>query len=107
MKLGLVWFVAALFAAGCSSTISAADYDQSCVVDADCAVVTEGDKCNLDRCNCGNAAINASARADYEADVAALVCLTPSLSSSACLCEQVTSVTCIEGTCAFGAVGVP
>jgi hypothetical protein len=48
-------------------TIKASDYDQTCATDTDCAAVTEGDLCTP-TCQCGNAAINVSAAAQYEAD---------------------------------------
>lgn len=58
---------AACASASTSTALRAADYDQSCVTNADCVVVAEGDVC---ACGCApTAAINASDEPRYEADV--------------------------------------
>lgn len=49
--------------------INAKDYDQSCQANSDCAVVDEGDPCGCP--GCGNAAVNKSQEAKFNADFAA------------------------------------
>jgi len=64
--------VATSLLASCSTcgSIQASDYDQSCSTASDCVVVAEGDSCNGLFCvDCGNAAINVSAQAQYEANL--------------------------------------
>jgi hypothetical protein len=50
--------------------ISASNYDQSCTVDTDCAIVSSGNYCATHRCLCGGSAINVGALAQFNADVA-------------------------------------
>jgi hypothetical protein len=49
--------------AGCSTSIDAADYDQTCQAATDCRAIFTGDVCD---CGCSTAAINV---ADYTAYV--------------------------------------
>lgn len=44
--------------------IRASDYNQSCIADADCVLIDEGSSCCT---SCGNAAINKSDQAKYQA----------------------------------------
>jgi hypothetical protein len=50
--------------------IEAADYDQSCKTDSDCIAISEGNFACPGTPSCQNAAINKSAYAQYQADVA-------------------------------------
>ncbi len=52
-----------------SQLIQASSYDQSCKVDSDCVAVGEGNACYACQIACPNAAINASAKARYLADI--------------------------------------
>jgi hypothetical protein len=58
----------ALLLAACvgDTSISLADFDTSCTVDADCVAVQVGDICG---CDCGNAAINKDGLAAYMAEL--------------------------------------
>lgn len=54
-----------------AQTIMASSYDQSCQKDSDCVAIEEGDFCQPGANNgCTNAAINTSALAQYQADLA-------------------------------------
>ena len=61
--------VCLLFGAGYgplgSTTIDTSDYDQSCSTNDDCAVVDDGDACEV--CSCGNASVNVSAEDAFRA----------------------------------------
>lgn len=59
------------------TTIDAKDYPQSCSVNTDCVLVTQGDACS--QCGgCQNAAINLSAKASFEGDLMTLKNACPS-----------------------------
>ena len=92
--------VAATVLASCSNTsscgsIQASDYDQSCSIPSDCVVVAEGDSCNGLFCvDCGNAAINVSAQARYEANLNSIGGQT-----GICPCPADRIATCDAGVC--------
>ena len=98
--MGLGW-VCLLFGAGCgplgSTTIDAADYDQSCSSNTDCAVVNDGDACEV--CNCGNAAVNVSAEAAFDARYDELRGTCGAMAAIACDCELVLAYCSSEGSC--------
>lgn len=75
--------------------IFAAQFDQRCAADEDCAVVIEGNAC--DACSCDFGAINVAARADYEAARDAAVCGSPDPCSADCATPV---ARCDAGTCA-------
>jgi hypothetical protein len=78
-------------------TISAADYDQTCEVDADCVAEPEGNFCGSRTCtNCVSAVISAKAQAQYEADLASKI-PTPSI----CPCPSGHPAVCNHGVCAY------
>ena len=64
--------VVAAVSTGCNDEIYAGDFDQSCDVDEDCVIVTEGDYCDRNSCNCPNAAISVDALEAWESAVAEL-----------------------------------
>jgi hypothetical protein len=85
--------------AACPTAIDANDYDRSCEFNDDCVVVADGEKCNLDRCGCGGAAINARALEDFQADRDGLVCPDPLNDlGPVCVCRDVFAV-CEVGSC--------
>lgn len=79
--------------------IQASSYDQSCKADTDCIAVGEGDFCFAGAGNCPNAAINKSAYARYQADVA---------KTNAAVCQALSGCglefgpCCLSGTCHMG-----
>jgi hypothetical protein len=75
-------------------SISAADYDQSCKVDADCVVVPQGDFCQSACTNCPNAAISAHAEMLYRSDLAGRI-PAPSL----CPCPAPRAPACVQNKC--------
>jgi hypothetical protein len=84
---------------GCASnsnmcgTIKASDYDQTCVIDADCTAVTEGDMCT--GCtNCPNASISVRAEAQYEGDLKEKVS-----AQRICACATGPAARCKAGVC--------
>jgi hypothetical protein len=79
-------------------TISAADYDQSCTKNDDCVLVNDGDLCDADRCECGNAVVNAGAQPEYQADFEAKYTV-PAL---VCPCIAPFPPVCNGGVCAMG-----
>jgi hypothetical protein len=89
-----------LLALGCSTSISVADYDTSCEVDADCVPVAEGERCDIRRCGCPSSAINRADEEQYREDLAALVCADPFVDfGPECLCAELVAI-CDGGTCA-------
>jgi len=95
----LVAVFAAVGAGGCSTSISADDYDRSCEVDNDCVAVTEGERCLIERCGCPFTAINAADADQYAADLESLVCTDPfNHLGPVCLCIESVAV-CDSGTC--------
>jgi hypothetical protein len=84
---------------GCSTSISVDDYDRSCVVDTDCAIVVEGEKCLIERCSCPFTAINTAEVEQYKSDLDSLVCPNPLNDfGPVCACEGSVAV-CESGVC--------
>lgn len=105
----LVWsgLVLAVMSLGCfgsddepekekRETISAADYDQSCMINADCVQVQEGSLCAA--CGCSNAAINGKDKTKFDAYAAGRTCETPS--DVVCGACQETQAICEASKCA-------
>jgi sulfatase modifying factor 1 len=94
-----------------SCMLSAANYDQSCVLDTDCVGVPAGNYCGSNpMCNCGGFtdAINASAIDRFNADVAK----TPSGTPVSCPCPMPAeppnaTACCKNGTCAVCTTVLP
>jgi hypothetical protein len=82
-------------------TIRAADYDQSCAVDTDCVLESEGDNCSA-QCSCGNVAINVKDQVRYAADLAAATNPAP----VECQCRAGAGA-CENGKCSVTAIGRP
>jgi hypothetical protein len=72
--------------------IQASSYDQSCNNDSDCVAVSE-DFCFI---VCPNAAINKSAFAQYQADVAKITC------GGVTSCGSIGGPCCRNGSCQMG-----
>ena len=90
--------------------IHANDYNQSCTAPTDCAIVDEGDVCGCG--SCGNAAINKSDLAKYEAEVAARVKQCPSggrmvCPAGACILSETTCIANKCGVCHSPGCGTP
>jgi len=86
----------------CSGSIFASDYDQTCETDEDCVIVNQGEKCAIERCSCGNAAINNSEFERYQAELESLVCVAPPpVSSAICVCGPSQEPVCSEAVCSF------
>jgi hypothetical protein len=90
-----------LCSAGCSDTtavvnISASDYNQSCSKNSDCMLIDEGSSCCA---GCGNAAINVSDAAKYNAAAA-----QRQATCKAQLCPEIACIfslaVCSAGKCA-------
>jgi hypothetical protein len=85
-----------LLASSCAEdtvcSVDAADYDQSCVVAADCVIVTDGNLCS--DCRCPRAVINKSSLAQFQDD-------TSSIDSplNECDCAAFLDVECVDGQC--------
>jgi hypothetical protein len=80
-----------------STAIDAGDYDQSCSSNLGCVVVDDGDVCGV--CNCGNAAINASAEEAYAARYDELRGACGPAPAIACDCERRIAYCAGEGVC--------
>lgn len=81
----------------CGKTILAADYDQSCASDADCAPVYEGNLCSA--CRCPNATVNQQALPAYDA---ALATVKPQ-EGEVCSCPFFGAPVCSAGKCVMPA----
>lgn len=92
-------FVGCVVGCGVGGSIRAADFDQSCGADDDCVVVTEGEKCVVERCSCGNAAINRDALDEFESAYEWLPCIPDATECSVCLCGVAPDPVCEEGSC--------
>jgi hypothetical protein len=82
--------------------ISASNYDQSCMVDTDCAEVASGDYCSVSGgiCpNCGGTAINVGALAQFNADVSKTPIGSGALGDVSCGCRFVNGPCCRHGVC--------
>jgi hypothetical protein len=101
---------------GSSRPIKASNYDQSCKTDMDCVVINEGNACS-GISNCGAAAINRSAYAQYQSDIANRPCASvsscgrtgagPCCRNGQCqwsiaLCDALPACVDAGGTCAVG-----
>jgi hypothetical protein len=82
----------------CGGDIRAEDYDQSCAVAEDCAAVTDGNKCDIERCDCPFAAINAAERERFQQDLAQIPCVRSPLGGAICSCIII-ETTCDAGVC--------
>jgi hypothetical protein len=78
--------------------ISASSYDQSCSVDSDCTIVTSGNYCT-GGCFCGGSAINVSALAQFDSDVAKTPVGTGAVRGGGCPCPIDMGPCCRNGTC--------
>ena len=76
--------------AGCSTTIDAADYDQTCKAATDCRAIYVGDVCE---CSCESAAISVVDYPAYSDDRG-----SPSCDTVCGVCPAVTEV-CTAGMC--------
>jgi hypothetical protein len=83
---------APLAACGQGTSISAADYAQTCAAEPDCTPIFVGDLCS---CRCDYAAINKSDLARYEAARARITC------DKQCAPCQSATATCTAGRCAI------
>lgn len=96
----LLLALGAVVLSACNTTIDATRYAQTCAVDADCTVVFSGELCVV--CGgCGNAAINVSAKAKFDADAKALHDSCPPRFGpipSCAPCQQRAAV-CTAGAC--------
>ncbi len=82
--------------------IQASDYDQSCTVDSDCRYIAEGNACTPCAFDCSfAAAINVSALAQYNSDVANTPAVSPEFNGRDCVsgCPSVFGPCCVGGKC--------
>jgi hypothetical protein len=82
--------------------IQASDYDQSCTVDTDCRSVAEGNACVPCAFACGlGAAINVSALAQYNSDVANTPAVAAKFGGQICAsaCAEAFGPCCVGGKC--------
>lgn len=87
-----------LLLCACGGTvIDAARYSRACAQPSDCSAVFAGDACAV--CACPNTAISASAKASYDADVAALKKLCGPQPAIACAPCAEPMPTCTNRTC--------
>ena len=84
---------------GDGTTLDAADYDQSCSLNSECVVVTDGDVC-LAGCACADAAVAASAEAAFRADFDAIdATCGPIPDGTPCAGCQESFPICVGGSC--------
>jgi hypothetical protein len=89
--------LACLALGACADTsINLSDFDTSCAKDNDCVVVNVGDICG---CHCGNAAINVSSEAAYDAEEQDKQ--AHCVNNDPCLCPANGSLACTKGVCVF------
>jgi hypothetical protein len=91
----------ALMACSSSSEITASSYDQQCASNSDCIAVAQGEDGCCGVSECPNAAINASAEAQYESDVASRKNCQAEIECPALACATYTAV-CVNGMCRVG-----
>ena len=72
--------------------MEAANYDQSCVVADDCAIVTDGNLCSS--CRCPRAVINKNSLDQFQDDTSSIE--SP---SNECDCAAFLAVECVDGQC--------
>jgi len=83
-----------MFCAGCGdATISAGEFDRSCMVDTDCVAVGVGDLC---ACSCEQGAINAKDLPQYQERRGDISC-----SNQCGPCPELGEAFCEKGTCAL------
>jgi hypothetical protein len=80
----------------CTTSIYAAQYDQSCASDADCTAVYSGPLCG--ECYCPNSAINRSAITAYASDTAR------GEPGGMCGCPLIPPAMCLGGACILSSV---
>ncbi len=122
VAVGLVGLVSAFAAAqGCGSTsaapgactglsvklIQASDYDQSCTVDTDCRYIAEGNACTPCAFDCSFGAINVSALAQYNSDIANTPAVAAEFNGQSCAsgCPAAFGPCCIGGKCQTSTTG--
>lgn len=74
-------------------SVTAADYDQTCVVADDCVIVTDGNLC--DSCQCPRAVINKSSLDQYREDTSSI----EREDGPVCDCAAFLDVECVSGRC--------
>src|SRR5277367_1793319 len=100
VAVGVVFasLLASCSSSGLCGSIQASNYDQSCSTASDCVVVAEGDSCTGLFCvDCGNAAINVSAQAQYDENLKNIGGHT-----GVCPCPLGVGATCDAGVCSLG-----
>jgi hypothetical protein len=80
----------------------ASNYDQSCAVDTDCAIVGTGNYCEANQCYCGGSSINANAVPQFQADVAKTPVGMGDVPSGNCGCPFEGPPCCAGGKCQTG-----
>jgi len=89
------------------TVVLASDYDQSCMVDADCVSVHQVPKCPVTDCSgCYPVAINKSAMERYTAALSQAVASAPPGPLCYCPCESGLAL-CRGGTCQAASCGPP
>lgn len=100
IALGAAAFVVGLAACG-PKEVQAKDYDQSCAQDSDCVLVAEltvsGGSCSI---GCPNAAIRASERERYNADLKSAESSCDALAQPSCSAGT-GGAACVSGRCAY------
>ena len=83
---------------GSDTTLSAEDYDKSCVTSEDCTVVLVGEMC---KCNCEYGAIASSSRKKYEGDRESIECCTgcDCIMYQCAVCEDPPAINCVDNFC--------
>lgn len=76
--------------------ISDKNLSHACATAADCVAIFVGDACSV--CQCGNAAIASSAKAQYDKDLAAAQAFCGPRPAVACDCAP-SNVQCAQGAC--------
>jgi hypothetical protein len=88
--------------------IKAADYDQSCTVDTDCRLIAEGNACAPCAFDCSfGPAINVSALAQYNSDVANTPAVAAEFNGQTCAsgCPAAFGPCCVGGKCQASTTG--
>ena len=97
----LVFALSVWALSGCGGSVEAKHYDQACTQDSDCVPVYSGPLCQA--CDgCPNAAINSSARAAYEKDVAGISASCPPRPQVNCSPCYPPVARCATGSCVLG-----
>ena len=77
----------------------ASNYDQSCSVDSDCALVVSTDYCGDQVCQCPDSPISLAGRDKFNADIANTPLGSGMLQWPVCACEAPLPVCCSGGSC--------